>query len=71
MFVVWHRLAWTLLLYAIPARVTVVAFTWLAKQNGWDTHYTKFGPAGIERPMGETIAAASLAQLGFWIPVIS
>jgi hypothetical protein len=67
-FAVWPRLAATLLAYAIPARLTVVALTWLAKHNGWDTHYTKFGPAGIERRVEETAYAASVAQLGFWVP---
>lgn len=68
MFVVWPRLAWTLLLYALPARGTVVALTWLAKHQGWDTHYTKFGPPGIERDMAGTIESACFAQFGFWVP---
>ena len=66
-FLVWPKLATTMLLYAIPARVTVLAITWLARQQGWDTHYTKFGPAGIERDMGETVYAATVAQMGFWV----
>lgn len=68
MFVLWPRLAWTLLCYAVPARATVVALTALAKAQGWDTHYTKFGPPGIERDLPETIAGAALAQGGFWVP---
>lgn len=64
----WPKLGIALLVYAIPARATVVAVTWLAKRQGWDTHYTKFGPAGIERDMAESMLAASVAQLGFWIP---
>jgi hypothetical protein len=67
-FAIWTRLAFTLLLYAIPARLTVLVLTWLAKVNEWDTHYTKFGPAGIQRDLGNTLTSASLAQLGFWIP---
>ncbi len=67
-FVVWPRLALALLLYAIPVRLTVLAFTYLAKVQDWDTHYTKFGPAGIELDLGETMYAASVAQLGFWVP---
>lgn len=69
MFAVWPRLAWTLLLYGLGARATVLAFTWLAKLQGWDTHYTKFGPPGIERDsMAETMTSAAIAQLGFWVP---
>ena len=43
--------------------------TWLAKHEGWDTHYTKFGPAGIERDLPGTLVSASIAQFGFWIPL--
>ena len=47
----------------------MLAFTWLAKLQGWDTHYTKFGPPGIERDsMAETMTSAAIAQLGFWVP---
>lgn len=67
MFVVWPRLAWTMLCYAIPARLLVIGFTWLAKQQQWDTHYTKFGPSGIERDMHDTVVGASIAQGGFWV----
>lgn len=68
MFVVWPRLAWLMLLYGLLARGTVVALTILAKQRGWNTHYTKFGPSGIERDMGDTIVSASVAQFGGWVP---
>ncbi|MBX3464811.1 MAG: hypothetical protein KF830_16710 [Planctomycetes bacterium] len=67
-FAVWPRLALALLAYAIPARATVLAITWLAKQQGWDTHYTKLGPAGIEQDLAGTMLATSVAQLGFWVP---
>lgn len=66
--IVWPRLAWTMLCYAIPARVTVVGLTWLAKVYECDTHYTKFGPMGIERDLPTTMTSASLAQFGFWVP---
>ena len=46
---------------------TVVVITYSAKVQDWDTHYTKFGPAGIERDLGETMFAASVAQMGFWV----
>lgn len=65
-FLVWGRLAWTLLCYGLIARATVVGITWLAKTENWDTHYTKLGPAGIERPLADTMAATTLAQFGVW-----
>ena len=68
MFAVWPRLAWTMLCYAVPARLLVVAFTWLAKHYQWNTHYTKFGPMGLERSMDETMLGAVMAQGGFWVP---
>lgn len=68
-FVVWPRLAWTLLVYAIPARLTVVALTWFAKHNEWDSHYTKFGPKGWEFDMEGTMSRAALMQMGFWVPI--
>jgi hypothetical protein len=67
-FVVWPRLAWTLLCYAVPARLTVIALTWIAKDNEWDTHYTKFGPKGWTFDMEGTMSRTVLMQLGFWVP---
>ena len=67
-FVVWPRLAWTLLVYAIPARLTVVVLTWIDKDQDLKLHYTKFGPKGFERDMEGTIVSASIMQLGFWVP---
>ncbi|MCA8944537.1 MAG: hypothetical protein KDB80_18405 [Planctomycetes bacterium] len=67
-FVVWPRLAWTMLAYGIAVRAFVVAQTWLAKHQGWDTHYTKFGPPGCEpADMSTTMFAAATAQMGFWV----
>ncbi|MBK8978987.1 MAG: hypothetical protein IPM29_24085 [Planctomycetes bacterium] len=65
-FCLWPRLAWTLLLYAIPVRLGVLAATWYAKHAGLDTHYTRFGPAAFEFGMAETMRRAAAAQLGFW-----
>lgn len=67
-FATWARLAWTLLLYGLVARVGVVAITYVAKTQGWDTHYTKLGPGGIEKDLGETMIAACIAQFGMWVP---
>ena len=68
MLFVWPRLVLTMFCYAVPARLLVIAFTWLAKHNNWTTHYTKFGPPGIERGMSDTMLSAAIAQGGFWIP---
>jgi hypothetical protein len=65
---VWPRAARLLLWYAIPARATVIALTLLAHSQGWDTHYQKFGPAGITRGTFDTVVAAAVSQLGFWVP---
>jgi hypothetical protein len=69
MFAVWPALARQMLVYGLLARGFVVVLTWLAKHMGWNTHYTKFGPMGLEREgMGETLFGAGLAQIGFWVP---
>lgn len=68
-FAMWPKLAWTMLCYAVPSRLFVFALTWFAKlQPDWDTHYTKFGPPGIERDLPETLVATAIAQGGFWVP---
>ncbi len=68
-FVIWPRLALMLLAYGLLARGIVLGITWLAKASAWETHYTKFGPPGIEvAELSETMFAASIAQLGFWVP---
>ena len=68
-FAVWPRLAATLLVYGLPARATVVALTWVAKTNGWDTHHVKFGPQAFEYDLEGTVVSASLAQFGVWVPL--
>jgi hypothetical protein len=67
-FAVWPRLSLTLLTYGLLARGVVLALTWWAKVEGWDTHYTKFGPPGFEYDLAGTMQRAALAQLGFWVP---
>ena len=67
-FAVWPRLAWTMLAYALPTRLVVFLITWFAKVQGYDTHYVKFGPPGIERDLPDTLLATALAQGGFWVP---
>ena len=64
----WWRLALALICYAVPVRLVVIALTAVAKQLEYDTHYTKFGPAGNEFDFVTTVTTASIAQLGFWVP---
>ena len=65
----WWRLALTMICYAVPVRLVVIALTAIAKQNDYDTHYTKFGPSGEQFDLATTLTTASIAQLGFWVPV--
>ena len=46
-----------------------MAITWLAKDRGWVTHYTKLGPAGLEKGMAETMEMTAFAQFCFWVPM--
>ena len=66
--VIWTRLAFTLFAYGLFARAGVMVVTWLAKDQGWNTHYTKIGPTGIEKEMAETLALTSFAQFCLWVP---
>ncbi len=65
---IWTRLGLALFVYGLCARLVVLGITWLAKVRGWDTHYTKLGPAGFETDLARTLEATSVAQLGFWVP---
>lgn len=68
MFFVWPSLARTMLVYGLASRAVVLVVTWIAKVQDWNTHYTKFGPPGLERDLATTMQSAALAQLGFWVP---
>ncbi len=62
----WWRLGRTLLLYGFAARIPVVIVTWLALENGWDTHYTKL-PVGVPAAEGnELLFALCTPQLTIW-----
>ncbi len=63
----WPRLSVALLVYAILARIPVVAITFLAVANGWDTHYDKLAP-NFAVPAGESKAMfLAMPQFTFWI----
>lgn len=68
MFAAWPRLALTTLVYALLARIPVVAITWLALQYpDWNTHYTKI-PDGLLVPAGQSqLAFLVMPQLTVWI----
>jgi len=62
----WPRLSATLLVYALLARLPVVAITFLAVANDWGTHYEKL-PSFFQVPEGMDKALfLSMPQLTFW-----
>ena len=66
-FIAWPRLTSTLFVYAVLARIPVIAITFVAVEKNWDTHYTKL-PAEFALPTGESKAMfLSIPQCTFWI----
>jgi len=63
----WPKLGWTLLIYAILARIPVVIITWFAVDGNWDTHYSKLGPGMPEQEGTELFITLSGVQVSFWI----
>lgn len=62
----WPRLSAALLVYALLARLPVVAITFLAVANDWGTHYEKL-PSSFQVPEGMDKALfLSMPQLTFW-----
>ncbi len=65
--IAWPRLAITLLVYGLLARIPVVVITYLAWGNDeWDTHYTKL-PAGVVAEGNDALMALIMPQLTVWI----
>lgn len=63
----WWRLAKTLIVYAFLARLPVIAVTYLALRNGWETHHTKL-PVGNVLPEGvDNFTFLAMPQMTFWI----
>jgi len=62
----WPRLTATLLLYGVLARLPVIAVTWLAIHNGWDTHYSKLAPNFVATSDVDRFYKLALAQATFW-----
>ena len=66
----WPRLSATLLVYALLARLPVVAITYVAVAKNWGTHYEQLAP-GFQVPEGMDKATfLSMPQLVFW-PVLT
>lgn len=63
----WPRLVGALALYGLLARLPVVAITWLALENGWDTHHVLM-PPGTLLPEGTSkFVFLATPQLTVWI----
>jgi hypothetical protein len=66
MFVAWPRLSWTLLVYALLARLPVVAITFIAVGKGWGSHYEKLPPDFVLPPDVDKALFLSMPQVTFW-----
>jgi hypothetical protein len=64
----WPPLFRVNLLYAILARVPVMAITAIAVQRAWRTHYEKLGRQDLQMDALPKTLWLVLAQIGFWIP---
>ncbi|MBM4059712.1 MAG: hypothetical protein FJ265_01245 [Planctomycetes bacterium] len=62
----WPRMALLLFVYAVLARIPVLAVTWLALEFGWETHYVKL-PPGLPAPAPEELfTVLAMPQVTFW-----
>lgn len=67
MVTAWPRLATALVVYGVLARIPVIVITYIALQQGWQTHHTKL-PPGNELPDGTSpFLFLALPQMTFWI----
>ncbi|MFT7535997.1 MAG: hypothetical protein ACI85K_001950 [Hyphomicrobiaceae bacterium] len=67
MFTAWPRLAATLLLYGILARIPVIVITWLAVENAWGSHHTKLAPGTVLVAEGDRLMYLLMPQMTIWI----
>lgn len=65
-FAAWPRLAMTMLVYAVLARIPVVVITWLAVHYGWDTHHAKTPDGLIAPPADELTMFLIMPQITAW-----
>jgi len=67
LLVAWPRLAGTLALYGLLARIPVLIITYLAIHYGWDTHHVKL-PPGTQLPdESDRLLFLAMPQVTFWI----
>lgn len=66
-FTAWGRLATTLLVYGLLARIPVVAVTWFAVENDWDSHYTKLPAGTVLESEADRFLFLATPQLTVWI----
>lgn len=64
-----RELAKTLIAYGFCARLPIVVLTWMALENGWQTHLTGFGRNNESDPgtFAGRMRMTVIAQLGFWV----
>lgn len=65
----WPRAFVANLGYGLMARLPVVVVQYFDIQRGWQTHYGKVHPKLPTMTADERIAALTLAQAGFWLPL--
>lgn len=68
-FVAWGRVALTMLVYGLLARIPVVILTWLAVENDWGTHYTAVPKEFVLPPGTDTFTFLATPQMTFWLMV--
>ncbi|MCC6671384.1 MAG: hypothetical protein IT458_10005 [Planctomycetes bacterium] len=65
----WGRLAGLTFLYALLARLPVVAITYVAVLENWGTHYEKLPPSmSADLPALTRAHYLAASQLGLWVP---
>lgn len=64
----WPRAFAVSLVYAVLARLPVMAVQYLDVHYGWQTHYGRLPEAMLSLPADERLYVLTIAQLAFWIP---
>ena len=63
----WPKLAITLLLYGLMARIPIVIITYLAIDNGWDSHHVKLPVGTVLLDEAERFTYLAMPQMTFWL----
>jgi hypothetical protein len=64
--IAWGRAALVLFVYALLARIPVVIITWIALQQGWNTHYTQVPTFFTHVTEADRTAFLLMPQATFW-----